>query len=58
MGDLQPEFEVDPPDDRPCRDWFLERETELRLEVDDTNKVDIQVKCVYLNDMSPAEALC
>lgn len=30
-------------DNRPCRDWYLEKETELRLEVDGTNRVDIQL---------------
>lgn len=30
-------------DNRPAKDWFLEKETELRLEVDNENPVDIQV---------------
>ena len=30
-------------DNRPGKDWFLEKETELRLEVDNENPVDIQV---------------
>lgn len=39
---------MQPGDDRPFKDWVLEKETELRLEVGYENTIDLQAcACMY-----------